>query len=133
MVIPSRPSYVDKTNRLHECLLSGSLILELGVGNKKINPDALGIDLIDSPSVDLIGDVLDILCSLPNNCVSHIESSHFIEHIDSFSVFLQEIIRVAQPKCTLKFTAPHFSNPFYYSDPTHKHFYGLYTFNSTLR
>lgn len=129
MVFPTRPSFVDKTNRLQDCLSSGSLILELGVGNKRINPDALGIDLIDSPAVDLIGDVFDILSSLPSNCVSHMGSSHFIEHIDSFPVFLKEIIRVAQPKCTLKFTAPHFSNPFYYSDPTHRNFYGLYTFN----
>ena len=28
----------------------------------------------------------------------------------------------------VEFVAPHFSNPYFYSDPTHRSFFGLYTF-----
>jgi len=33
-----------------------------------------------------------------------------------------------KPSGTIKIIVPHHSNPFFYSDPTHVKFYGLYTF-----
>src|SRR5256885_7931217 len=41
---------------------------------------------------------------------------------------LAELHRVARAAARLEFIVPHFSNPRYYSDPTHIRFFGLYTF-----
>lgn len=35
--------------------------------------------------------------------------------------------RVLVNKGVIYICAPHFSNPYFYSDPTHKNFFGLYT------
>jgi hypothetical protein len=40
---------------------------------------------------------------------------------------LAEIHRITQHDGYVEIIAPHFSNPYYYSDPTHVRFFGLYT------
>ena len=40
---------------------------------------------------------------------------------------LQELERVVQVGGTLRVVVPHFSNPYFYSDYTHKQFFGLYS------
>jgi hypothetical protein len=37
-------------------------------------------------------------------------------------------VRVTAPGGVLELKVPHFSDPWFYSDPTHKHPFGLYTF-----
>lgn len=48
--------------------------------------------------------------------------------IDRFDFLMQEIWRVLKPTGRKFLYVPHFSNPYYYSDYTHKRFFGLYTF-----
>ena len=60
--------------------------------------------------------------------VSSITSEHFIEHIDDLSGLIVQAAHVLVPGGTFKATAPHFSSPYFYSDPTHRRFFGLYTF-----
>ena len=121
-------TFLDKNSLLKSRLALGPLELELGVGNHKRNEKALGIDLIDSPSTDLVGDAMTIISSLPDDSVGYIESWHFIEHVDDLPSLLNEITRVMQDGGRLRFVVPHFSNPFFYSDPTHRAHFGLYTF-----
>jgi hypothetical protein len=40
-----------------------------------------------------------------------------------------EIHRIVAPDGQIEIIVPHYSNPYYYSDPTHVRFFGLYTFN----
>lgn len=128
MINPIRKTFLDKNNLLKSRLASGPLELELGVGNHKRNENALGIDLIDSSSTDLVGDAMTIIASLPDDSVGYIESWHFIEHVEDLPSLLNEITRVMQNGGRLRFVVPHFSNPFFYSDPTHRTYFGLYTF-----
>lgn len=120
---------IDKYGKIDSCLATGlPLRLELGVGNHKVNQGAIGIDRLDTPASDVIGDVIDVLSSLPSNSVSEVYSSHFIEHVDSIPVLLQTLRNCCAPSASITFVAPHFSNPFFWSDPTHKATYGLYSF-----
>jgi predicted SAM-dependent methyltransferase len=102
-------------------------ILELGCGSKKIYPDAIGIDILPSDQVDLCGDVFEILNRIDDKVVELIVSHHFIEHVDNLSLLLSESARVLKTGGRFKAIVPHFSNPYYYSDYTHKNFFGLYT------
>jgi len=122
-------TFLDKKNLIKSRLALGPLELELGVGNHKRNDNALGIDLIDSPSTDLVGDAMTILASLPDNSVRQIDSWHFIEHVEDLQSLLNQITRVMQNGGVLRFVVPHFSNPYFYSDPTHRAHFGLYTFS----
>ena len=115
---------IDLENALQQ---SSPVILELGCGPKKA-PGRIGIDRLDLPTVDIIADLEQGLVFLPDNSVDEIHSESVLEHIDDLESLMREIWRVLRPGGRHTLFVPHFSNPYYYSDPTHKRFFGLYTF-----
>jgi len=116
---------LDKTGALSR--LHGAH-LELGCGTQKRSPESIGIDLLDLPCVDLVGDVYEVLAVIPSRRVSSISSEHFFEHLPDLDRVLAECARVLEPNGRMSVTVPHFSNPYFYSDPTHRAFFGLYSF-----
>ncbi len=121
-------SILDKKNILGRLNDLPNVVLELGCGpNKKIS-GAIGIDAIDYDCVDIVGDALGILENFPCGSVDEIYSYHFFEHLPDISAFLEMIAIVLKPGGKMEIVVPHFSNPYFYSDPTHKSFFGLYTF-----
>ena len=119
----------DKRNILNNITQIGDLELELGCGRCKRNKDAIGIDVIDYECVDIVGDVYDVLRKIPSNSVSAVYSYHFFEHVESILILMKELERVIKDDGLLVIVAPHFSNPYYYSDYTHKNQFGLYSFS----
>jgi ubiquinone/menaquinone biosynthesis C-methylase UbiE len=77
----------------------------------------------------VVGDVVDVLRSLRDDSVSEVYSSHLFEHIEDLSTLIAELERVLVLGGRLHVVVPHFSNPYYYSDPTHVRPFGLYTFS----
>lgn len=118
----------DKMNVLERFQSGEEIEIELGCGNGKKNPGAIGIDLLDYPGVDIVGDVYEVLASFPEQSVSKVYAYHFIEHVPDVERLLVELSRVVKRGGLIEFVAPHFSNPYFYSDPTHRSFFGLYTF-----
>ena len=102
--------------------------LDLGCGDQKRTTNHLGVDAIGYQGVDFVGDVFEILSFFPAESVDKIYASHFIEHVEDLTKLLDAIDRCLKPGGDVEFVAPHFSNPYFYSDPTHKNFFGLYTF-----
>lgn len=111
--------------RLHEGEI---LSLELGCGPSKRHADAIGIDSIGYDGVDLVGDIFDVLAGMPDECVGSVHAYHFFEHVEDLTRLLEELARVLRPEAVLDIEVPHFANPYFYSDPTHSRFFGLYTF-----
>lgn len=103
------------------------IILDIGCGQDK-RPGAIGIDKADLPGVDIIADIEDGLKFLPNNFADEIYAFSFLEHVRNFEGLICEFVRVLKKDGRVTVRVPHFSNPYYYSDPTHKRFFGLYTF-----
>lgn len=121
-------TYRDKNDLIAKRLKVGFLSIELGVGQKKFDATSIGVDVIDGPACDVVGDAIEVLGSLPDSCVESVYASHFIEHIESVHELLSSLVRVCIKGAKIIIIAPHFSNPFFYNDPTHKATYGLYTF-----
>jgi SAM-dependent methyltransferase len=119
-------SGVEHTDQLNRG--TGPLILELGCGQTKRNPDAVGVDVLPYPGVDIVGDALTVLRDLDAGTVDAIYSEHFLEHLDDPEALLEEASRVLRPGGEFRAVVPHFSNPAFYSDPTHRSYWGLYTF-----
>jgi SAM-dependent methyltransferase len=117
---------LDKSGALAEERL---LKLDLGCGITKRRPDFVGVDLLDGPAVDIVGDALDVLRALEDERAVEVYSSHFFEHVDNLSALIDELERVLVVGGRLHVVVPHFSNPYYYSDPTHRRPFGLYTFS----
>jgi ubiquinone/menaquinone biosynthesis C-methylase UbiE len=79
--------------------------------------------------VDVVGDVLEVLRALADESVVDVYSSHLFEHIADLPALVTELERVLAVGGRLHVVVPHFSNPYYYSDPTHQRPFGLYTFS----
>ena len=105
------------------------LKLELGCGQTKRGPDWVGVDVLDTPAVDVVGDVFDVLRTLDDDSVAEVYSSHLFEHIEDLSALVTELERVLTVGGRLHVIVPHFSNAYFYSDPTHRRPFGLYTFS----
>jgi predicted SAM-dependent methyltransferase len=103
------------------------VIVELGCGQKK-KPGRIGVDKLDLPNVDIVADLEQGLPFLPDNSVDQIHCRSVFAHIENFENLMREIIRVLKKNGTAYIFVPHFSNPYFYSDYTHKRFFGLYTF-----
>jgi len=102
-------------------------ILELGCGNTKRIKDAIGIDSQNHDCVDIVGDVFEVLNEIPSASIDEIYSFHFLEHISDLSGLLEVVARVLKKGGRLEIVVPHFSNPYFYSDYTHRNFFGLYS------
>ena len=103
------------------------VVIELGPGYKKKYPEAIGIDQVKLPGVDIVADVQQGLAFIPDDSVDLIYSSHFLEHVNNLEFIFKEFYRILRPGGCVISVVPHFSNPYYYSDYTHKNFWGLYT------
>ena len=120
---------IDKKNILSKGgRIPDRLELELGCGNRKRKQDSIGIDMLDYPEVDIVGDVYEVLALFPDSCADAVYSHHFVEHVPDLFKLVSELARIVKPNALVEFVAPHFSNPYFYSDPTHHKFFGLYTF-----
>lgn len=103
------------------------LVVELGCGSKK-KEGRITVDRVDLPDVDIVADLEEDLAFLPDHSVDEIHCRSVLEHIENFENLMAEIVRVLKTNGTAHIFVPHFSNPYYYSDYTHKRFFGLYTF-----
>jgi SAM-dependent methyltransferase len=103
------------------------IVVELGCGRRK-RPDAIGVDRVDLPGVDIVTDLENGLAFLPDNSVDEILCRSVLEHVCNLENLIRDIVRVLKDDGRARIFVPHFSNPYYYSDYTHKRFFGLYTF-----
>jgi SAM-dependent methyltransferase len=101
--------------------------LNLGSGGTR-KPGFYGVDHLPLPEVDIQADLNAPLDWLPDNSVQEIYSRHVFEHIPGILPLMREVHRVLRPDGTARIIVPHFSNPYFYSDLTHCHPFGLYSF-----
>ena len=104
-------------------------VLDLGCGRRKHARAYVGVDVLDYPEVDVVGDAFEVLARVPDGALEGVYSSHFLEHIDDIRSLLDELARTLRSGAILEIVVPHFSNPYFYSDPTHRSSFGLYTFS----
>ena len=113
---------------LEQAIKSDSpVIVEIGCGPQK-KMGRIGIDKMDLPNVDIVADLEQGLAFLPDNYVDEIHCRSVLEHIENFENLIRDIVRVLKSSGRAHIFVPHFSNPYYYSDYTHKRHFGLYSF-----
>ena len=118
---------IKKNINLESVFAENELIkIELGCGKTK-KEGYIGIDQLDLPGVDLVGDVMPCMQLFPDASVDEIYSKSFLEHVDDLSAVISETIRILKKDGVHNLYVHHFSNPYYYSDYTHTNFFGLYT------
>jgi len=103
------------------------VIVDLGCGRKK-KTGRISVDKLDLSNVDIVADLESGLPFFPDDSVDEIHCRSVFEHIENFENLMREIVRVLKDNGKAHLFVPHFSNPYYYSDYTHRRFFGLYTF-----
>ncbi len=111
---------------LNSLLVKRPVVVEIGCGPKK-KPGSIGVDAIELAGVDVVADVNQGLGFLPDASVDRIETVHTFEHLSEIETVIREVVRVLRPDGECHITVPHFSNPHYYSDYTHRTPWGLYS------
>lgn len=104
-----------------------SVQINLGCGNQRM-AGYFGLDKLHRAGVDLICD-LNYPLPIASESVDHVYAKSLLEHIDKLEQLLTEVTRVLKPDGTFYIYVPHWSNPFYYSDYTHRRFFGLASFD----
>lgn len=118
----------DKRGKILNLDKNDKNILEIGCGPNRKFENSITIDIVDLDTVDIVANVDDGLGFIPDNSIDEIYSFHFLEHVKDIEFVMTEIYRILKPGGKKIGTVPHFSNPHFYSDYTHKTFFGLYTF-----
>ena len=121
-------SVIDRTGRLEMASSDRPVALELGCGSAKRDPEAVGVDQSERSAADVVGDAYEVLSRLSDASVSRIYSEHFLEHVPDLIGLVHEASRVLVDGGEFRAVVPHFSNSYFYSDPTHRTPFGLYTF-----
>jgi predicted SAM-dependent methyltransferase len=101
-------------------------IINLGCGEKKL-PDEIGVDIFESPCVDIVADLNVYPLPFDDNSVDIVRSSHCFEHLDNLVALMEDIHRLLKPGGILELKVPHVSNIEFFRDPTHKHSFTLGT------
>jgi SAM-dependent methyltransferase len=102
-------------------------VLDVGCGWNK-TPGAVGIDANPKSHADVIHDLGLVPYPFADNEFDEIVCFHVIEHVPDVMAFVTELHRITKPGGRMKFVTPHYTNPDWASDPTHRNHLNSYSF-----
>lgn len=108
--------------------LDARKILDVGCGRNK-HPGAIGLDSNARTDADVIHDLGDIPYPFADDEFDEVIGSHVIEHVPDVMAFVSELYRITKPGGRIKILTPHYSNPDWPNDPTHRNHLNSYSFN----
>lgn len=106
-------------------------ILDVGCGTNKYE-GAIGLDNNPRTGADVIHDLGKVPYPFADNEFDLIVSSHAIEHIPDVMAFIGELYRITKNGGTIKLLTPHYTNPDWATDPTHRNHFNCYSFNTFI-
>lgn len=104
-------------------------ILDVGCGSNKLE-GAIGLDHNPRTAADVIHDLGDVPYPFQDSEFDTVVSRHVIEHVPDVMAFIAELYRVTKPGGTIELVTPHYTNPDWPSDPTHRNHFNSYSFNT---
>jgi SAM-dependent methyltransferase len=107
-------------------------ILDVGCGSNKY-PGAIGMDFNPRTAADVIHDLGVVPYPFPDNEFDEIITRHVAEHVPDVMAFVSELHRITKAGGRIKLIAPHYSNPDWPTDPTHRNHFNCYSFNCFMQ
>lgn len=102
-------------------------VLDVGCGQNKF-AGAIGIDANPRSHADVIHNLGDFPYPFLDDEFDEIICRHVIEHVPDVLGFVNELHRITKPGGVLKIVTPHYSNPDWATDPTHRNHFNSYSF-----
>ncbi len=103
-------------------------VLDVGCGLRKRH-GAIGIDINPRSQADIVHDLNSFPYPFPDNHFDEIICDNVLEHLNDFLNVMEELYRIAKPEALLTIIVPHYSHRYANTDPTHKHFFGVHSFD----
>src|ERR1700752_4905314 len=113
-------------------IASTKKILDVGCGWNK-TPGAIGIDSNPKTHADVIHDLGAIPYPFPDNEFDQVVCRHVIEHVPDVMAFVTELYRITKPGGRITVVTPHYTNPDWASDPTHRNHFNSYSFRCFIK
>ena len=106
-------------------------ILDVGCGANKTK-GAIGLDNNPRTAADVIHDLGVVPYPFPDNEFDLVVSNHVVEHVPDVMAFIGELHRITRNGGRIRLLAPHYTNPDWANDPTHRNHINSYTFNTFI-
>jgi SAM-dependent methyltransferase len=103
-------------------------LLDVGCGANKA-PGAIGLDNNPDTAADVIHDLGSVPYPFADNEFDAIITRHVAEHVPDVMAFVGELYRITRPGGRITLLTPHYTNPDWASDPTHRNHFNSYSFN----
>jgi len=106
-------------------------ILDVGCGANKAE-GAIGLDNNPRTAADVIHDLGDLRYPFADNEFDLIVSNHVVEHVPDIMAFITELYRITRDGGRIRLLTPHYTNPDWANDPTHRNHLNSYSFNTFM-
>jgi SAM-dependent methyltransferase len=106
---------------------SSRRVLDIGCGTNK-TVGAIGMDINPRTAADVIHDLDDRPYPFGNDRFDEIIGGHVIEHVRDPVAVMSELHRITRPGGVIKIVAPHWTNPDFATDLTHRNHLNSYSF-----
>ncbi len=103
-------------------------ILDLGCGKRK-RANAIGIDINPRSDADVLHDLNQYPYPFYDNHFDEIYADNILEHLDDVVKVMIELHHITKPNGLIEITVPFYPHRNANTDPTHKHFFGVHSFD----
>lgn len=107
---------------------AGYSVLDVGCGLNK-RAGAIGIDSNPRSQADVIHDLNRFPYPFPDGSFDEIICDNVLEHLDDIVKVMEELHRIAKPSALVTIMVPFYSHRQAMTDPTHRHHFGLHSFD----
>jgi SAM-dependent methyltransferase len=102
--------------------------LNLGSG-RTYRADAVNVDVTADTSPDVVHNLNQRPWPFTDDQFDAVSATDVIEHLDDVAATMVELHRVCTDGARIEIVVPHFSSDGAYTDPTHRHYFGAFTFD----
>lgn len=125
---PGAVAWATTPNAALTASLADREVLNLGSGRKHV-PSAVNLDLVADTGPDVVHDLNVRPWPLPSGRFREVLAHDVVEHLGDVVATMKEIHRVCADGAVVRLTVPHFSCANAFTDPTHRHYFGWFSFH----
>ncbi len=96
----------------------GSKVLDVGCGETKKVPWAVGIDRVKTAAADVVHDLDVFPWPFPDNSFDGVVAAHVVEHVADVLKLFDELHRICRAGAQVRVATPHYTSPDAFADPT---------------
>src|SRR5215813_767516 len=109
----------------------GPRVLDIGCGANKV-PGAIGMDINPKTAADVIHDLDDLPYPFSDDEFDEVIGRHVIEHVRDPMAVMSELHRITRRGGLITLVAPHWTNPDFATDLTHRNHLNSYSFRNMI-